>query len=289
MTNHWWRCSLLGQPGCGKTRAVLTLPEDFYPVGMIDIDDKAGEMPELMPLRRAGKLDIFPVREAMIPNAADVRERLVSNSVLSRVPLAVVRTLEIANYISGDTTLAKSDPNRKPYKTLMIDTWSSLVEHIERSALFCQTSGLLQGWNDWQKYRSIMEELIDGLKKQPINLIVNCHIGERVQRSGSGTTATEKRWWEVQIKGSFKDRYAGYFNEVYFMRRTKKAGSPDIRYVMDLRSTDAVPCRTNIQGIPNTIYSDLRPPIELWRAQMLGLPMEKWPKVRDAKAELTGG
>lgn len=275
----WFKCMLLSEVGMGKTHvSCLTLPEDMYPVALIDIDNKASSMPILMPLRRAGLLDIYDVNLPLVSEGVEKRAQKVVAP--TELPEGFIRVANLINYLSGESKLARETPNRKIYKTIVIDTISRLAEHIERVTLYAQSSGVLSGWGDWQKYKSVLEEFLSKVVTSfKMNVIVNCHILEKVKKK---TGTTEIKAWEPLIDGSMKFKIVGYFNEAYFLKSVRPAGATSMIYKMQTRPTDKFPCRTNIKDLPVEVTSDLRIPIELWRRQMLA-------EAEQAKADFYAG
>jgi hypothetical protein len=276
---NFFKLSLLGEPGGGKTMLLSTLPEWMYPLGIVDIDDKASSMPIFFELRKKGLVDIFPIRTSIL-GGDSLKSRLTSKSAkMSSAPMGLNDVVDVINYIRGDGSAAKAakaNGTWKNYKTLAIDTYSRLCEYSTRNVEYLQESdnGLLQGFNDWKRFMKVNEDLCNELvKKATINIIVNCHIHNIAKKNADGTEGKPK--WVPSIDGGFRGKFISYFNECYFLH-TKIATGGKIEYVIETHKTDNMPARSSIMGIEKTIdvtlpnTKGLAPICELWKKQIMG-------------------
>jgi len=87
-SSSFFKCLLMGEPGSGKSRAFLTLPDWMFPIGVVDVDDKMSSMPELFELRKEGKLDVFPIRSSVI-GTDGLKSRFQKSAKLNSLPPAI--------------------------------------------------------------------------------------------------------------------------------------------------------------------------------------------------------
>ena len=271
-TKAYYRALLLGEPGSGKTIcSLMTLPPDFYPLAVVDHDNKDASMPELRPFIDDGRIVIYPINEPlmdvewMIEKAKTADAGEIKHFML---PRGFIKAVEITNYLMGFTREAKVDREAgvfPVYRTLVHDTLSRMAEHIERTTEFVQKSIGLAGWGDWEKYRAYLEEFFDNAVVQaPMHVIVNCHIYENVKKGKAGN---ETSYWTPAINGKMRKKMLSYFNEAYLLKTTRGAQGA-VNYVMRTKKTDVVPARTNIVGLGEEVKQDLGVIIGMWKKQM---------------------
>lgn len=278
---HYFKCALLGEPGMGKTTcATLSLPADFYPAAVLDVDNKAASYPALLPLRREGKLDIFQIDAPLIPDFESLRGRVDDiRSILETAPKGMLQVADVINVILRG----------RKHQTLIFDSWSRFCEHIERTVEFLQkvhTIGTSPGEGkgvgaDWLKFKTLQQDLLHFIAvTAKMNVIVTCHVQVRHVKVGQ----TEKTEYRPQIDGAMRDLFVSYFNEAYFLRTRVQMGGEVLHY-METQATTKVPARTSIGGMPREIQQNLRGVVGLWRKQMLGISLEEAAEQQQQKEE----
>lgn len=277
---HFWRNLNMGLPGTGKTRmACLTLPDDMYPAALVDVDDKGSDMVELIPLRQEGKLLIYRVNSPLIGEEEDFTKRVTtSDAILQSAPGGIEETLNIVNGIIRQNNLVrKGELKDTPIiRTIILDTLSRLAEHASRTVEFIQQMKAMgtspaeaKFGADWKKFKNLLEELVSKLIKSKMNVIVNCHLQERVKLVGTSEVVS----YRPAIEGAFRDVLVSHFNEAYIMKsqlqkKDEQHAEAWTQYLLETQANGKVVARTNIKDLPRIIAPNLKPVIRKWRKQM---------------------
>lgn len=266
-SKHFFKLMNLAKPGMGKTRLLAFLPDYMYPLALLDADNKAGDMPELIPLRQEGKIDVFSIKSPLIPAEA-VRGRMSDISKAEAEPQGIVEIVDTWNAIGNAGNPGSTI--KKKYRSACLDTISRAGEHAVRAAEYSQDTGKLIGL-EWTKFKSMFQELLSkAVTSMPMNVIMNCHVNEQViWKKGGGEGP---RVFKAAIEGSVRDTIVSYFNEAYYLYSVNVSGGA-IDYRAETQACEKVPARTNIKNLPRVMSltnSGISPVIELWRRQMRG-------------------
>jgi len=195
---------LYGAPGAGKTTLACTAP---YPILLIDSDCKAKGMNNLTSLlAEENKIEI---KEIDVPlSFGNLTERLLNKKLpISISPMGYIQFCDIITNLET-----------KPfhYKTIVIDSLTSLEEHLRRFILFLNKSSTIS-MPGWEMLRSSYSDLFDCLKKLKVeNLIVIAH--DKIEKN----ELTGRIEYKPLVSGSTRDNIGMYFNEVYYCYAKKE-------------------------------------------------------------------
>jgi len=306
--SRYFKVSIIGKGGVGKTQLLTTLPvkwtdpknggavckpfadgavweSDFYPLAVVDVDNKALTLPALLPFREARMIDVYPVHSPLV-DSTDRRARAWQKAMAASIPAGYLECVDICNFVAGETREKERCPVR--YKTICLDTFSRMLEHLQRVAEKIQGIPDMSGWH-WRKYSGLIEEFISGfITKARNHVIVNCHILEKSVIKDD----KEVIIWKPAIGGEKRDSYVAYFNEAYFMYAQGVSGG-GIGHRLTARVSEKFPCRTSIIGLPEkwsasdrsveTRGSEGKAVTEADALGGLALPISLWRKQMEAK------
>jgi hypothetical protein len=169
----------VGESGNGKTTRALTAAQ-YGPVFFYDFDDKLTQL--------APKVD------------ADTKSK-VEFETFKEYKDAEKHLLEL---------LASFKSGQRPYATVVVDTWSRLhdieIEHHKKLNPRVKKFS----FDDWGVIKGMNREFVSMLLQLPCNLIVNCHVGKRMD-------AQDNQVLTVGTTGSFGQELPQYFQETHYL------------------------------------------------------------------------
>lgn len=96
---------------------------------------------------------------------------------------------------------SRKPPEKRQYKTLVIDTVDSYQRRIIQERLRAEQKESLSGWADWGWLDGKMTQLIENLLSLPMHVVVNLHVKDTMDGDGESQTLVKK----ARLKGDIKD------------------------------------------------------------------------------------
>lgn len=203
------RCGLAGAPGTGKTYMVcMTLPEEAYPLFLIDVDNKANYMAVLQPLVKAGKVIVKAIDVSLVEDEPAQKAKMLAAPKFQQPLVKQPKGwLKILAAVEEGKALLKEGK----VKTIVLDSLTRLYEHLHRFIPYMKRDGFmtLEGYGSSLKF---MEEFIHDFLRIEGNTILTMHTAiEKDELTG-------RLGERPLIPGSMQDKVVSYFVEVYCMK-----------------------------------------------------------------------
>lgn len=225
---------IYGKPGTGKTTLACSLANKYKTL-LIDVDNKARFMNNLIPLIQKQNLIIKPIAEKL--TASSLRDRIVNPKVsIIKRPQGY---LQICDAI---TELEKQEPQ---YDVIILDSLTSTQEHMKRLIMSIQGKDHFT-FEEWGIVLANMEELIvtlNYLNEKYKHVILIAH--EMMERD----ELTGKIEILPFVEGQMRHKIGKYFTEVFYtFVETPKGQKP--LYKMMTTSSERIMARTTLSIDP---------------------------------------
>jgi len=220
--------ALISKPGGGKTTVACQMPARKL---LIDVDGKAKQMINLQEQIKSGELVIYTMKNALITDRLSDRA-LNPEKGLKKEPKGYVEILDVLNDImDGKDSIIDGSGEEIPlqgYQTYILDTLSRLTNHMKRLLIYHRTNGKFGkfnsstasddvNWPSWGSYLANLEEFMEACTKYiPGHFVCCVHEAHKTTIDPLTGSEIDKGYWPM-IQGSFRELFAGYFNEVYHL------------------------------------------------------------------------
>jgi hypothetical protein len=180
---------------------------------------------------KSGEIVVYSMQNALI--AGRLADRALNpHRGLKEEPKGYVEVLNVLNDImDGVETITDKSGEVIPlqgYDTYILDTASRLATHMKRLLIYHRTKGRFGkfnsdsaaddvNWPSWGSYLANFEELMEACTKYiPGHFVCCVHEQHRTTIDPLTGGEIDKGYWPM-IQGSFRELFAGYFNEVYHL------------------------------------------------------------------------
>lgn len=228
---------LWGRPGSGKSTLAASMTRLGYTVQFLDLDQKVKKMINLRDMMNQDMIKVHEIKAKLVEGSMKQRATLVPDGK-SFKPASIGKQprgyIEAAEWID-DLEVLKSNDEDFPADILVIDSLSSLLEHLKRLIMFSTRSAKF-GFDEWAIWLTNIEEffyklmyLLEGEETEDEegeghikgfkHIIVIAHEQNEYERIGD-----EQRLIQVlpMIEGSMRQKAGKYFEESYHtFTRTK--------------------------------------------------------------------
>jgi hypothetical protein len=222
---------LIGAPGTWKTSMSLTAPK---PIHILDVDGKFDQMTDTKYYDLGGV-----TYQQFTQSLTGVRGIIPIGRINQKDPtdgfdprINPQGYPEFVATINGIGEEADANGGKLPFQTLVIDTFSRLIEHM-KTYIIAQNKMLIPNQPIWDAYLTSCQNLINGIMGLPCNIIVTSH--ERLIEGDTGQSR-----YVPAIQGQFADRFAGYFQECYYMIPYSKGGEMQVKCLTRATRTHSV-------------------------------------------------
>lgn len=207
---------LYGRPGTGKTTLASTMTNLGYKLLVIDADKKIRNMENLRPLLNGGRIVVREITSKLTETT--LRQFITTpNVALVKQPKGY---LEFCDIISD---LESEHPATEGCNVLVIDSLTSVIEHLERLISFTQKK-LHFTFSEYEILLTNLEEIMYTLMRLQDtfkHIIVIAHEQTVVDEDTGRVTAILPA-----IKGSMRNKIIKYFEEAYRTVVEIKGGKP---------------------------------------------------------------
>lgn len=232
----FWCFTLTGPAGVGKTTVgVSTWPQtdEYYPMVLIDVDNKADAMWNIGPLIESGKVIVLPVESPFTADTLLERAMGVGQKPSKAQPVgtkfvgkpqtdAPQGWLELCKLVD-DAVDALADPNGKIAgirpKSIGLDSISRALLHHERHLTYMNRERAMS-ISTWGDYRDGLADLITKFFVLPCHKWLTLH-----DRSEPVVVGYDERGQEIKrmetvplISGQMQVLFNSFFNECYYLR-----------------------------------------------------------------------
>jgi hypothetical protein len=178
----WVKCLVMGPPDVGKTRSASFWPSPIF------ADCEKGRM-----------------------SLAD-----------RKVPYAeITSTADMDALIEQMKFDAKRPPEKRKYRTLVIDTVDHYQKIVINERLRKENKERLEGWADWGWLDAIMQQFVEKVLNLPMNVIMNVHF--QTITEGDDDDKAKRTFQKLRLKGDVKEWLLEEFDLIGMMESSYKA------------------------------------------------------------------
>ena len=229
---NYFNCLLVGDYGSGKTTAASTAPS---PVLFLDVDNKLHRMENMQDKIKDGRVVQVGIDEPLstfgLTRLATMDAKPGQKTVVQR-PKGYLKLAGIIEQLQKDKCMY----NGKKMETIVLDSYTSLDEHIRRLLMAVNNVNTMT-LPLFGTLLSNFEELNNTLLRLPANIIFICH--EKVDKD----ELTGRISYRPLIHGSMSNKIGKDFEEVYTMIKTVKGN--EAKYEMLTLGDGMRTCRTS--------------------------------------------
>lgn len=200
-----------GPPGSGKTE--LALSHKGKRKLWLDVDEK---LPEVYNPKRIQDIKIWTpgvplVNEIQAVQVDSTRKNPYAGTKQATQPEGYLRTVKVVNELIA---LARTKDVQFPFDLIVLDTITTLVNHMEMLVLQQHNVSLIQE-TLYEVIKRNLKTFVDGLLRLPCDIIVIGH-SKHVEKRDRTTNAILEDRYVPLITGSYAGEIGKSFSEMYF-------------------------------------------------------------------------
>jgi adenylate kinase family enzyme len=252
---------LIGRPGTGKTTLACSMTKLGYKVRLIDVDNKAYAMYNIKHLIEKDQVRVIPIKSRLVETKLKDRfkELHVSfQAAQNKTRIAPTKAqpegyLEYCDIISiYEDEMSKG--NKSEEEVLVVDSFTSLLEHMKRLVLYIQKQDKFS-YDEWEIWKTNIEEFISihsRLQGYFKHVIIISH--EQMEKD----ELVGKIEIVPMIDGSMKFKIGKDFTEIYHtIVEVPTAGKPKYKVVTVPKDRCEARTSRNIEMIEEADFSVL--------------------------------